>query len=367
MPLSAMLDSKSEPKTIGEEKSSRLKFLNKIASDTINLVEHRLNYASAVSVPVAMGHVYAGPDDDIVKILRTYHDVSESANSLSADIAKVLYPFLCINAVSYDVRLAFWREHVSWADVPLPLMSFLRAKFCDTNWRFVFLKGSEEFSQVDHVKEIYRSRSVGIPRKERETFQGVQSASSASSSTMVSEAATLPPTMDDTTNHDTIGLSADDHAAKADSDVQKSCHYSDAFHNGDTVKPAFAVRMKSKGASPRWRHVCVDCCHWLESQSLLDQYQELDSQPAMESEAATLPATMGDTAKKNTIDLTVDDHAVVRNCCHYTGARHNGNAVEPAFAVRMKSRSSPRWRHVCVECLRWMESESLLDEYHELE
>ena len=97
--------------------------------------------------------------------------------------------------------------------------------------------------------------------------------------------------MDDTTNHDTIGLSADDHAAKADSDVQKSCHYSDAFHNGDTVKPAFAVRMKSKGASPRWRHVCVDCCHWLEGQSLLDQYQELDSQPAMESEAATLPSS----------------------------------------------------------------------------
>ena len=36
-----------------------------------------------------------------------------------------------------------------------------------------------------------------------------------------------------------------------------------------TVMPAFAVRMKTKMA-PRWRHVCVDCCHRMTAESLLD-------------------------------------------------------------------------------------------------
>ena len=93
----------------------------------------------------------------MIHILATHHDVSEAAVSLSADIANVLYPFLRINAVNANARVAFWRKYVSWADVPLPLMSFLQAKFRDTNWHYVF-PGS-----CDHVsakKETYRSKKV---------------------------------------------------------------------------------------------------------------------------------------------------------------------------------------------------------------
>ena len=148
----------------------------------------------------------------LMQILATHHDVSEAAFYLSADIAKVLYPFLCMKAVNAHARVAFWREYVLWADVPLPLMSFLEAKFGDTNWRFVFLRGSHD--QVSDVKKIYHSMKVAIPRKVREPqqqenelttlqetlgdaaqlsarVQGVQSASLPSPSTMESAAATM--------------------------------------------------------------------------------------------------------------------------------------------------------------------------------
>ena len=94
---------------------------------------------------------------------------------------------------------------------------------------------------VSDVKEIYHSRTVAIPRKVRETVQGVQSASLASSSTMESEAAT----MDDRGSE----------AANNTIDANSRCYYADSFHNGGAVKPAFAVRMKSK-ATPRWTHAC---------------------------------------------------------------------------------------------------------------
>ena len=122
-----LLDSKSEPKTIGEVKTAKLKCLGTIASDTINLVERRINYASAVCLKAAMQRVYE-PHDDMIHILATRHDVSEAAVSLSADIANVLYPFLRIKAVNANARVAFWREHASWVDVPLPLLKFLQAK-----------------------------------------------------------------------------------------------------------------------------------------------------------------------------------------------------------------------------------------------
>ena len=56
--------------------------------------------------------------------------------------------------------------------------------------------------------------------------------------------------------------------------VASSCHYVSSFHNGQAVKPAFAVHMKSR-ATPRWRHVCVECCHWMTDDALLDEYLEL--------------------------------------------------------------------------------------------
>ena len=148
--MKTLMVSKSKSKTIGEAKNTKPKWLDKIASDTMNLVEHRINYASAVSLQAAMQHICH--DEGMISILATTHDITEAAVSLSADIAKVLYPFLCIKAVNANARVAFWREFASWADVPLPLMSFLQAKFGDTNWRFVFLRGLNDL--VCDVKDV---------------------------------------------------------------------------------------------------------------------------------------------------------------------------------------------------------------------
>ena len=154
-----------------------------------------------------------------------------------------------------SARIAFWRSQVSWADVPFPLMSFLQAKFGNTNWRYVFLQGSLNHEHA--VKEIYYSRTVCISRKAREISQEVPSASS----TTVSEVAA--------DMHD--GITA---TVNSTPDADSKCYYADSFHHSGAAKPAFAVRMKSK-ATPRWRHVCIDCCHWMQADSLLDQYKEL--------------------------------------------------------------------------------------------
>ena len=58
------------------------------------------------------------------------------------------------------------------------------------------------------------------------------------------------------------------------------CHYKKAFHDGRIVKPAFAVRMKGK-TPPKWRKVCVDCCHRMDEDSLLNRIRELVSDPKM--------------------------------------------------------------------------------------
>ena len=126
------------------------------------------------------------------------------------------------------------------------------------NWRFVFLQGSND--EVFNVKESYLSRTVAIPRKMRGTAEGIQSASLPSSSTLASEAAPMTDTDKEVSNYT--------------ADAHSRCHYVDAFHNGAAVKPAFAVRMKSK-ATPRWRHVCVECCHWMTTDSLLIEWHEL--------------------------------------------------------------------------------------------
>ena len=104
---------------------------------------------------------------------------------------------------------------------------------------------------------MYYSRTVAIFGKVGETEN--QSASS-SSHRSEPEAAT----MDDRGSE----------AANNTIDSNSRCYYADSFHSGGAVKPAFAVRMKSK-ATPRWRHVCVDCCHWMTDDSLLLYSQEL--------------------------------------------------------------------------------------------
>ena len=46
------------------------------------------------------------------------------------------------------------------------------------------------------------------------------------------------------------------------------------MHGAGAAKTAIAVRMKGQ-STPRWRHVCVDCCHWMSNDSLLDQILDL--------------------------------------------------------------------------------------------
>ena len=92
------------------------------------------------------------------------------------------------------------------------------------------------------------------------TAEGIQSASLPSSSTLASEAAPMTDTDKEVGNYT--------------ADAHSRCYYDAAFHDGAAVKPAFAVRMKSK-ATPRWRHVCVECCHWMTTDSLLIEWHEL--------------------------------------------------------------------------------------------
>ena len=68
--------------------------------------------------------------------------------------------------------------------------------------------------------------------------------------------------------------SLDKEVANYTADAHSRCYYDAAFHDGAAVKPVFAVRMKSK-ATPRWRHVCLECCHWMTREKLLIESQEL--------------------------------------------------------------------------------------------
>ena len=104
-----------------------------------------------------MQHTYEA-NDDAVGISARDHDICEAAVALPADIARVLYPFLFIKAEKADVRVAFWRKLVLWGDVPQPLLTFLEAKFGDTNWDFVFLHGENKRKSDDEkIKRSYYS------------------------------------------------------------------------------------------------------------------------------------------------------------------------------------------------------------------
>ena len=53
------------------------------------------------------------------------------------------------------------------------------------------------------------------------------------------------------------------------------CNYVETFHEGRNTPAEFYVRSKSKNAQPKWRHLCVDCCHWMHREGLLAEIQEL--------------------------------------------------------------------------------------------
>ena len=79
-----------------ENKINRLKeykWIKKISSDVIQLVEERLNDAFTASVHEAMKRSFKS-SDEILKILARNHDISEAAVTLSADLARILYPEL---------------------------------------------------------------------------------------------------------------------------------------------------------------------------------------------------------------------------------------------------------------------------------
>ena len=88
------------------------------------------------------------------------------------------------------------------------------------------------------------------------------------------------------------------------------------------------------------------------------QSASLPSSSTLASEAAP----MTDTNTEVGI-FTADAHSR----CHYVAAFHDGAAVQPAFAVCMKSeKATPRWRYVCFECRHWMTRDELLIKWHEL-
>ena len=242
------------------------------------MVERRINYASSVGLEHAFKHSYDA-HDDMLNILSTYHDLSAAAVSFSGDIAKVIYPFMCIKAVNAEARLLFWRQYVSLVDVPLPLLHFLNVKFCDTNWDYVFLRGdinpttAGDTATDFRVKDIYHSRTIAISRILRETEPDVPSG--ASSSGM--EIPTAPPGASSSTMEVQRTPRTDEEIETAEitTNVALSCHYSSGFHDGDLILPSFAVHMKSKNANRRWRYVCVDCCHWMDSNGWLDDIREL--------------------------------------------------------------------------------------------
>ena len=110
--------------------------INKIASDTMHLVEERMNYASSVGLDAAFLHSY-DLTHDAVRIFARDHNISEAALSLSAVIARLLYPFFFITPANACDRVAFWREFVRRGDIPEPMMAFLKTRFSSTNWHCV--------------------------------------------------------------------------------------------------------------------------------------------------------------------------------------------------------------------------------------
>lgn len=93
------------------------------------------------------------------------HDICEAAVNLSANLAKVLYPFLILEPVNACNRVVFWSEFVQWTDVFLSHMVFLQAKVEDINWSYIFLKGTEGQIEQIQVKEAYYSKVPFIHRR----------------------------------------------------------------------------------------------------------------------------------------------------------------------------------------------------------
>ena len=55
------------------------------------------------------------------------HDISEAAVTLSADIARVLYPLSYNSPKTTDAKLNVWKNFTTWSSIPFPLLSFLKA------------------------------------------------------------------------------------------------------------------------------------------------------------------------------------------------------------------------------------------------
>ena len=379
---------KSETRTVGYIVPpwllERVCSIDKIKKDVISLVEERINYACGVSLPEAMKDAYE-PDDPVLNVFSRAHDIQVSAVALSADIAKVLYPFVCIKQINASDRVAFWREHVRWEDVPYPILCFLRTTFGDTNWRYVFMRehGRSDWYQnwkstltlPQPVKDAYRSKVIAIPRR---TVQEAQGAINAESD----EAA--PDVLVD----DFFLLTED-----------SECHYRIAFHDGRLVRPVFAVRMKGK-TPPKWRKVCRDCCQRMDEDSLLSSIREMVSDPEMLRDIKDVPVgsmkqhritntrsgsssdapiqtadggaeanvPVDNWALRHTLERELGDYLYITDDseCYYKRSFHGGRTVRPAFAIRMKGRTPPMWRRLCNECCHRMNSCSLLEQFYDM-
>ena len=49
------------------------------------------------------------------------------------------------------------------------------------------------------------------------------------------------------------------------------CHYDVQHHGSRSVEASFSIHMKSRSARPKWRNVCVECCHRMTRDALIDR------------------------------------------------------------------------------------------------
>ena len=109
-------------------------------------------------------------------------------------------------------------------------MCFLRTRFENTNWQFIFPREEASRAVMVPAKYEYRSKSPAIYRR---------------------------------------GLL----------DAGRTCHYENTYHDGAVVIPEYAVCMKDNasehGELPKWRKVCSSCCDRMDNNSLLSIIERL--------------------------------------------------------------------------------------------
>ena len=294
------------------------KWISKIASDTMRCVERRLIYASAVGLADAFSHDFAANRE----YLTVGHDTTKAAMHLSADIAKALYSFVYTATGQYGKPLCWWRRCVPHADVPWPLLAFLKEFFPDTDWDEIIVGDGVPVVKVDWTSRERLPRQV------------------ASSSSGVDAAVAVAP------------LPAPAPAPWSPNDwlADELCYY--ARSRCLDTAPAYFIRMLSS-KSPRWRAVCTQCFNFLRNDGLIDMEQIYQVVIADGTASAVLLSV-------ESLPPVGPHDVCTEESCYYSDSRQCTGSI--SFYVRMQGSSTKRrWRYVCLECFSWLQQEDLLD------